>query len=43
MKVPGVDDRTQLALFARGSFDGRLRSVAEAEGIALFDVDDLYA
>lgn len=41
-KIPGTSERTRLALFSRRGFDARLRDTAEAEGILLFDTDDLY-
>jgi len=41
--MPGTSDDTQLALFSRDGFDDRLRAIAEAEGVLLFDVEDLYA
>lgn len=40
--VPGFGDHTRLALFARPGSDDDLRKVAEAEGILLSDVDDLF-
>ncbi len=42
-RIPGTSDATRLALFSRQGFDDRLRTIAEAEGILLFDADDLYA
>ncbi len=42
-KIPGTSDDTRLALFSRRGFDDRVRNTAEAEGILLFDTDDLYA
>ena len=41
--MPGTDASTRLALFSRGGFDDRLRAIAAAEDMLLFDVDDLYA
>jgi AAA+ ATPase superfamily predicted ATPase len=40
--IPGVDDQTQLALFAR-AFEPRLVDAAAAEGIRLVDLAELYA
>ena len=40
--VSGVDENTQLFLFGR-EFDPRLVTTAEAEGVRLVTVDDLYA
>lgn len=41
--IHGTDDDTRLALFARHGFEDRLRATADAEGILLFDIHDLYA
>jgi AAA+ ATPase superfamily predicted ATPase len=40
--VPGADARTELVLFGR-AFEPRLFAAADAEGVRLVSVDDLYA